>query len=115
MRNPKNIQMIISQVCIMCILLCVSDRLPAQKAFDDITRKFDEYRTQNLQEKVYVHTDKPFYMAGEIIWYKLYVTDAHLNKPLDMSKVCYVELLNKEHKGSIALVIPFRNGCHMPV
>jgi hypothetical protein len=82
----------------VCILLSIGVAVPAQKTFEGIARSFDDYRTQNLQEKIFVHTDKSFYMAGEIIWFKVYITDAHFNRPLDMSKVCYVELLNKEHK-----------------
>lgn len=82
----------------MSLLICLGGSVFAQKIFDKITRNFDDYRTQNLQEKIFVHTDKPFYMAGEIIWYKVYATDAHFNRPLDLSKVCYVELLSKENK-----------------
>ena len=98
MMYKKNIQNSVSTFCVIVILVCLCNILPAQKAFDGITRSFDNYRTQNLQEKIFVHTDKNFYMAGEIMWYKLYAADAHLNRPLDLSKVCYVELLNKEHK-----------------
>jgi hypothetical protein len=71
---------------------------PAQKAVDAITQPFDAFRSQNLQEKLFVHTDKGFYMAGEIIWFKVYAVDAVFNKPLDLSKISYVELLTKEHK-----------------
>ena len=98
MISRKHIQMIFSQAGMLCILLCVCIAVSAQKTFEGIAKSFDDYRIQNLQEKIFVHTDKAFYMAGEIIWYKVYITDAHVNRPLDMSKVCYVELLNKEHK-----------------
>ncbi len=98
MIKRKNIQNIFLQLRMMGLLLCLCGTISAQKIFDNITRSFDQYRTQNLQEKIFVHTDKPFYMAGEIIWYKVYATDAHFNRPLDLSKVCYVELLNKENK-----------------
>jgi hypothetical protein len=56
-----------------------------------------EYHAQRLEEKLYVHTDKEFYLAGEICWFKLYVLDADRHRPLDLSKVAYVEWLDKDN------------------
>ena len=58
----------------------------------------DAYRRQHLQEKIFVHTDKDFYLSGEICWYKLYVVDAVSHRPLDLSKVAYLEWLDKDNK-----------------
>ena len=58
----------------------------------------DAYRRQHLQEKVFVHTDKDFYLSGEICWFKLYVMDAVTHQPLDLSKVAYLEWLDKDNK-----------------
>ena len=79
------------------MLLCCT-KMYAQKITDPVAEQFAKYSMQNLQEKLYLHTDRNFYMAGEIIWYKIYATDAFLNRPLDLSKISYVELLSKEHK-----------------
>lgn len=49
-----------------------------------------------IQEKVYVQTDKPTYLCGEIIWFKGNVLDAANLHFIDLSKVLYVELLNNE-------------------
>ncbi|NCD70046.1 hypothetical protein [Mucilaginibacter agri] len=49
-----------------------------------------------FQEKLFVHTDKSFYITGEILWFKIYNTDAMENKPLDVSKVAYVEILDRQ-------------------
>ena len=58
----------------------------------------DQYRAQRLQEKLYVHTDKNLYLAGEICWFKVYAVDAGSHRPLDMSKVAYLEWLDKDNK-----------------
>lgn len=58
----------------------------------------ENYQRHHLQEKLYVHTDKEFYLSGEICWFKLYVVDAATNKPLDLSKVAYLEWLDKDNK-----------------
>ena len=46
-----------------------------------------------LQEKVFVSTDKTFYVTGEIIWFKVFKTDGQ-NLPNDFSKVVYVEVMS---------------------
>ena len=66
--------------------------------FSLIKNQFENYRNNVLQEKLYVHTDKNFYLAGELLWFKLYNVDAALHQPLDISKVAYIELLDKDHR-----------------
>ncbi len=63
-----------------------------------LVQQFEQYQINNLQEKLFVHTDKTFYLAGEIIWFKIYTVDEILNKPLDISKVAYVEILDHQMK-----------------
>ena len=58
----------------------------------------DNYTQNNLQEKLYVHTDKNFYLANEICWFKIYNVDAILNRPLNISKVAYLELIDNNNK-----------------
>jgi hypothetical protein len=84
------------------------------------TEQFEQYHVHALPEKLFVHTDKSFYLAGEIIWFKVYAVDGLLNKPLDFSKVAYIEILDQQHKaimqtkivmddagGNGSFVIPF--------
>lgn len=51
-----------------------------------------------LQEKVYLHTDKPYYYPGEIVWFKAYLTYGYPAVKDSLSKLLYVELIdqNKE-------------------
>lgn len=66
------------------------------------TKKFDKDSLVNHfvsqlsifpQEKVYVHTDKGTYLAGDTLWFRSYIVDATLHKPL-YDKYIYVELVN---------------------
>ena len=88
-----------SKAVLFVIFMIISDRLLAQPTdFSYVKNQFEKYRQQVLEEKIYVHTDKDFYLAGEILWFKLYNVDAGLHKPLDISKVAYVEILDKDYK-----------------
>lgn len=39
-----------------------------------------------------MHTDKPYYMAGDTIWLRAHVAEASTHAPTALSKYVYVEL-----------------------
>lgn len=93
--------------------------LAQQPTLDSLTKRFDRYRQQGFQEKLYVHIDRPGYLTGETMWFKLYLTDAAFHKPSSMSDVAYIEVLDRtaqpvlqtkvsltDGKGSGSLFIP---------
>jgi hypothetical protein len=75
----------------------VGNHLYAQHLAQHISQSLTNYQSQAIQEKLYVHTDKDYYLTGEILWYKVYAVDASLHRPLDLSKVCYIELLDSSN------------------
>ncbi|MCL2651388.1 MAG: TonB-dependent receptor plug domain-containing protein [Candidatus Azobacteroides sp.] len=46
------------------------------------------------QEKIYLHTDKPYYITGEKIFFRAFLLNAFSNKPDTISRYVYVELIN---------------------
>lgn len=54
----------------------------------------DLLAANDFRERIYVQTDKQVYLAGELLWLKLCVTDA-TGIPVSFSKVGYVELLDE--------------------
>jgi hypothetical protein len=78
-------------------ILLFSIQLFAQTELATIQAKLSAFTQSQLPEKVFLHTDKSFYTAGEIVWFKMYVMDGIFHKPLSVSKVGYVELLDKEN------------------
>jgi hypothetical protein len=77
----------------LCMALVFSGLAKAQFT-NKLEDQFNQYGRKVLQEKVYLHTDRNFYIAGDIIWFKLYNVDASLHQPLDLSKVAYIEIIN---------------------
>lgn len=65
---------------------------------------------QPLREKIFAHTDKDFYIAGEILWFKLYNVSADSLKPLDLSNVAYVEIVNANQKPVLQATVALNNG-----
>jgi hypothetical protein len=82
----------------------------AQDFSESVKKQFDQYSQKALQEKLYVHLNKTFYLAGEILWFKVYYVEGSSNKPFDLSKVAYVELLDKDNKPAMQAKVALQNG-----
>jgi hypothetical protein len=75
-----------------------------------LQNSFTTYQQNRLQEKVFVHTDRTVYLAGDICWFKFYNVDAFFHTPLSISKIIYVELLDKDNKPVLQAKIPQQDG-----
>lgn len=62
-----------------------------------------------FKEKVYLHTDREAYLAGEILWFKAYVTTADF-KLVDLSKVLYAELISAGKNPVLQAKVPLKTG-----
>jgi hypothetical protein len=85
---PLSFLIVFSGVCLQAF---------GQPIFDNLVSDFDQHRKNNLQEKVYLHTDRDFYITGETMWFKVYDVDGSLHHPLDISKIAYIELIDNQH------------------
>lgn len=62
----------------------------------DIQQRILDNYAKVPQEKIYVHTDKPYYIAGDSIWFRAHLVDGFTNIPVDRSKFVYVELHDQQ-------------------
>jgi len=98
------------KVVIYCLSLVLLSIHGNAQVLEGIQRSFQQYNDRVLQEKIYTHTDKDFYLTGEILWFKLYTVDAGLNKPVNISKVAYVEVLDDANNAVLSGKIALTNG-----
>ncbi len=82
----------------------------AQPAIDDIPASFQRYVETHYQEKVYLHTDREVYLTGETIWFKVHCLDGSCQKPSDLSKIVYVELIKDSVEDVAHAIIALENG-----
>lgn len=62
---------------------------------EKILLQLEKYRQNTPQEKLYLHFDKPYYMAGETMWFKGYLFDGIQHGIDSVSRVVYVDLVNE--------------------
>lgn len=60
-----------------------------------ITNQFANQCAVFPQEKLYLHTDKPYYSAGEDMWFKAYLVNATSHISTSLSRYVYIELISK--------------------
>lgn len=93
------------------ILILISCASFAQgNQLDSLNKKFNRYRKQDLQEKIYAHTDRTSYLTGEIMWFNLYYVDASFHHALDVSKVAYVELIDNTNQSVLQTKVKMNKG-----
>jgi hypothetical protein len=97
---------------LLCLLMVGVTTLSfsQQRELDTLNQKFDVYRKNTLQEKLYAHIDRTFYLTGETLWFKVYSVDGSLHKPLDLSKIVYLEVLDKNNFPAVQTKIAMKNG-----
>lgn len=98
-------------VILFCSVLFLANVACAQFSMvDTLTKKFNRYRSQVLQEKIYAHIDRTSYLTGETLWFSLFYVDASFHQPLDVSKVVYVEVLDKSNEAVMQAKVELKNG-----
>jgi hypothetical protein len=78
-------------------------------SLNSIITKSVKYANDYPVEKVYVHFDKPYYSAGDTIWFKAYIT-ADLHLPSQISKIVYADVYNNQDSLVSTLKLPVVNG-----
>ena len=90
--NPKNL--LLSLFLGFTSLLMAINQPPISYS-QTVFNRFTNLWNKAPQEKAYLQTDKPYYIAGEDIWFKGYVVNATTHQENTQSKFLYVELIDK--------------------
>jgi hypothetical protein len=81
---------------------------------DDILAKVNQQLTEWTEshpvEKVYLHFDKPYYTAGDDIWFKAYVTAGNLHHLSFNNDILNVELVNGQDSVEQSLKLQINEG-----
>ena len=86
------------RICLVALLSLCALSVIAQSASDRVLEKMGLFHTNFPQEKVYIHHDKPHYVLGEVIWYKVYLVDAILHQTITPSQQVTVELIDPSNE-----------------
>ena len=98
------------KIILFAITLSFTIGVQGQENVLNAVPSFANTAAPTFHEKIFVHTDKSFYLAGELLWFKIYQADGYLNLPIDISKVSYVEVLSNDKKPVLQAKISMTSG-----
>src|SRR5260221_2358477 len=78
--------------------------------FSHVGSSLSKWQQTNQTEKVYLHLDKPYYAAGDDIWFKAYVTLGNRHVLSGISGILNVELINYSDSIVQYVKLPLING-----
>ena len=82
---------------LVTILFLVASAISGQNYFNQlITDNLNNYRLNKYPEKIYIHTDKTFYVNNETIWFSAYLVNGITHQKSNKSLLLYTELLNEK-------------------
>lgn len=73
-----------------------------------VNQQIKAYSLAQSHEKIYVHTDKPFYFPGENLWFSGYLRSSVVGS--SVSKLAYVQLLDTKGKVVQFFTLPVHDG-----
>lgn len=77
-------------------LVALSGFVSVSSILEELLKKLHQFHSDHPQEKIYLHLDKPFYAAGDNIWFKAYLVEATLHHLDSQSRVVYVDLIDDQ-------------------
>lgn len=84
--------------------------MAAEDPLQQLLSKQDTFRKNHPQEKVHLHTDKPYYSLGDTIYFKAYVINAERNLPSSISRILYVDLIDQRKMVIQSGIFPVEEG-----
>jgi hypothetical protein len=76
----------------------------------DIKERFISYCRDVPREEIYLQTDREEFIAGEDLWFNIFLIDRQSNKLSDKSEIVYFELLNPDNMPVIRRRFRIENG-----
>ncbi|RZA04027.1 MAG: TonB-dependent receptor [Sphingobacteriaceae bacterium] len=104
----KASRIIIALTVVLCIAFSSFVNLDDDPVVVKIVTQLHQWLSANPTEKVYLQLDKPYYAAGDNIWFKAYVTAN--NKPSALSGILNVELIDGRDSVKRHIKLELNNG-----
>ncbi|MBE9585137.1 carboxypeptidase regulatory-like domain-containing protein [Mucilaginibacter sp. JRF] len=105
---------LLSRFIVVAVCLSVATLMAFVKIddapLDKITSALAEWKANIPQEKIYLHTDKPYYAIGDTLYFKAYITAGAKHMLSAVSGAVYVDLINERNQVEKSVKLPVING-----
>ncbi len=77
------------------IILFVAFAINSTAVAQNANKRVQASGPERYPESIYIKTDRDIYITGEMVWFKIHKSSGLTGKPLDLSRIVYVELLDR--------------------
>ncbi|HEY0651777.1 MAG TPA: hypothetical protein VGD65_01575 [Chryseosolibacter sp.] len=91
-------------------MLCANVHIASAQSSDTLLARFIRYRKNIVHEKIFLHLDRTSYLTGETLWLKVYCVEAGTLSPIDLSRVAYIEIIDRSGKRALQTKIELKDG-----
>lgn len=88
----KNRRSLLALVGLLVAVASLSAFTTSFGFIDILQNQLKTYNAAYTQQKLYLHTDRPYYVAGERLYFKAYITDIYSLLPTGKNELIYVSL-----------------------
>lgn len=94
----------------LILFSCWAFYVPGNDSFpEQFMKRMLEFVSNRPQEKVYLHTDRDHYDAGDKVWFRAYLTNASNHTLSPLSRYVYVELRDRQDSLYSRIKIGYRD------
>ncbi|HUZ60575.1 MAG TPA: MG2 domain-containing protein, partial [Hanamia sp.] len=99
-------------VLLFALIFCFNLGISAQSDHSkfNFTNDLEQFFSHYPFENAYLQFDKPYYAAGDTIYFKAYVTEGEQHKPSELSGVLHVDLVDPENKIDQSILLRLGGG-----
>lgn len=108
--NLKRSRRALMGVAMMALIGILAFTQKEDDPFEKIIAALEKWASTNPQEKVYLHTDRPYYLVGDTIWFKAYVTIGAKHQLSALSGAVYVDLISEKDSLTSSVKLPLMAG-----
>ncbi|MEE1141552.1 MAG: hypothetical protein UHP25_09255, partial [Prevotella sp.] len=96
MKSVNLIAIRIGTLLLLCVLRLSVVACVMQADTTSVISSILDYYSKVPQERIYLQTDRSYYMAGDTVWFRAHLLDAVTRVPVSRSRYVYVELHDQQ-------------------
>jgi TonB-dependent SusC/RagA subfamily outer membrane receptor len=97
-------------VSLLCLKAFSAHGQSANGNLATVITQLKNFTTAHTSEKAYLHFDKPYYVTGDTLYFKAYITLGEKHQLSDLSGVLHVDLINPGNKIQQGIKLPLVKG-----
>jgi hypothetical protein len=108
--SKSTVNLALIAACVLVLATGYFFELPAQQPAVTYVQTFQAMEEQLPRERIFLHTDRQWYVEGDIIWFSAYVVLGPRRERGSMGSVLYVELIEPDGRVADRITVELMQG-----